>query len=182
MKYDIVNLSKFLSLILRHLPEKINIKLDENGWANVEELIKKIRANGQYIDMEILEKVVQENDKKRFAFNEDKTKIRANQGHTIKVDVELKKMLPPQILYHGTKKAFLSSILAEGLKKGKRLYVHLSKDVKTAKIVADRRMGENVLLKIDAEKMSNDGFEFYLSENEVWLCEYVPTKYISIHK
>ncbi len=170
---DIKKLSKFLSLILRHKPETINIKLDKNGWANVSEILR-----GMKIDFATLEKVVAENDKQRFSFNEDKTKIRANQGHSLKVDVELVEKIPPEILYHGTIEKNLESISVRGLLKMNRLYVHLSADIETAKKVATRRAGNAIIFKVAARQMFNDGFKFFQSANGVWLVETVPPKYL----
>lgn len=167
--------SKFLSLVLRHKPEKIGIKLDENGWADVSELLSKMK-NG--ITMEILEEIVVTNDKQRFAFNEDKTKIRANQGHSINVDLELKVLVPPNMLYHGTAERFIKSIMETGLDKRNRTHVHLSQNYDTA-ISVGSRYGKPVILKIDTKKMSEDGYIFYLSENNVWLTDSVPVKYIT---
>ena len=171
---EIKKLSKFLSLILRHKPETINIKLDKNGWANVPEILR-----GMKIDFATLEKVVAENDKQRFSFNEDKTKIRANQGHSVKVDVELVEKIPPEILYHGTIEKNLKNISAQGLLKMNRLYVHLSADIETAKKVAARRIGNAVIFKVAARQMYDDGFKFFQSANGVWLVETVPSKYLS---
>lgn len=171
---DIKKLSKFLSLILRHKPETINIKLNKNGWANVPEILR-----GMKIDFATLEKVVAENDKQRFSFNEDKTKIRANQGHSVKVDVELVEKIPPEILYHGTIEKNLKNISAQGLLKMNRLYVHLSADIETAKKVAARRIGNAVIFKVAARQMYDDGFKFFQSANGVWLVETVPPQYLS---
>ena len=170
-------LSVFISLILRHKPETIGIQLDEHGWANVDELISGISSTGRKIDMEILEEIVRADNKQRYSFNENKTLIRANQGHSIPVDVELKEQQPPQILYHGTASRFLDSIMQEGLKPMSRLYVHLSSDMETAMKVG-KRHGEPVVLKINSEEMCNDGIKFYLSENGVWLAKSVAKKYI----
>ncbi len=169
------DISKLLSLVLRHKPETIGIELDKNGWADVSELLSKI---GRNISMDLLEEIVATSDKKRFAFNDAKTKIRANQGHSINVDVELKVVTPPKILYHGTADRFLESIMAKGLEKGNRLHVHLSENYDTATKVGIRH-GKPLILKIDAEKMNNDGYKFYLSANNVWLTDFVPVKYIS---
>lgn len=170
-------LSIFISLILRHKPEEIGISLDEHGWANVEELINGINNTGRKIDMEILEEIVRTDNKKRYSFNEDKTLIRANQGHSIPVDVELKEAIPPKILYHGTAARFLGSISEQGIKPMNRLYVHLSEDFDTAVKVGSRH-GKNAILEIDAERMYKDGIKFYLSENNVWLTKYVDWKYV----
>lgn len=164
--------SKFLSLILRHSPETVGIKLDKNGWADVDELLEKIN-----LDFETLDDIVETNDKKRFSFNEDLTKIRANQGHSINIDLELKPIEPPHNLYHGTIANFLRSIAKEGLTKQNRQYVHLSKDTETAKKVGMRR-GKPIILAIRAEEMYEKGYKFYLSENGVWLTDHVPAKFI----
>lgn len=122
------SISKFLSLVLRHSPETIGLKLDENGWADVEELIAKCSTNGNSLNQELLDYVVENNDKKRFAFNEDKTKIRASQGHSISVELNLNETEPSEFLYHGTVEKFLENIKKEGLQKMSRQHVHLSKD------------------------------------------------------
>lgn len=171
--------SKFLSLILRHKPETVGIKLDGNGWADVKELLEKINASGWTVTFAELEKVVRENDKQRFSFNEDKTKIRANQGHSVKVDVELEEKIPPEFLYHGTIERNEKSIAAQGILKGSRLYVHLSADVENAQKVAARRRGKPIIYKISAQKMYEDGYKFFQSKNGVWLTDTVPPKYFS---
>lgn len=172
-------LSVFISLILRHKPETIGISLDEHGWACVEELINGINNAGKVINMEILEEIVATDNKKRYSFNEDKTLIRANQGHSVSVDVELKEQQPPEFLYHGTATRFLENIMSQGIKSMSRLYVHLSKDIETAKLVG-KRHGEIVVLKVNTGKMYRDGIKFYLSENGVWLTKYVESKYFEI--
>ena len=172
-------LSVFISLILRHKPETIGIQLDEHGWANVDELIDGTNNTGRKIDIEILEEIVRTDNKQRYSFNEDETLIRANQGHSIPVDVELKKHQPPQILYHGTASRFFDSIMQDGLKPMSRLYVHLSSDMETAMKVG-KRHGEPVVLKVKSEEMYKDGIEFYLSENGVWLTKNVDKKYIML--
>lgn len=176
---DLNKLSVFISLILRHKPEVINIKLDNYGYANVEELILGINKTGRKIDMDILEEIVKTDNKGRYSFNGDKTKIRANQGHSINVDVELKEETPPKYLYHGTSTRFLSMIEKEGIRPMARLYVHLSEDRETAINVGSRH-GEPIILKIDTEKMINDGFRFLISENGVWLTKYISPIYFSI--
>jgi len=173
---EYITLSKFLSLILRHKPETVGIKLDEHGWANVDELIKKM-SKEKYITKDILEYIVEHDSKQRYSFNEDKTLIRANQGHSINVDVELEEKEPPEILYHGTAESFVESIMNEGLKKGKRLYVHLSKDIVTARKVGIRH-GVPVIFEVKAKEMFNDGYKFFISANGVWLTDHVPKKYL----
>ncbi len=169
---NLTQTSKLISLILRHKPETIGITLDEHGWANVEELIR-----GVNIEMETLEQIVATDDKQRYSFNDDKTLIRANQGHSIPVDVELEEVQPPEFLWHGTAEKYVNSICREGLIPKSRLYVHLSADVQTATTVGQRH-GEAVLLRIDARKMYQDGFKFYLSKNGVWLTKHVSTSYL----
>ena len=169
--------SRFISLILRHKPEIIGITLDEHGWANVKDLIEGIKKT-RPIDMDMLEEIVRTDNKQRYSFNEDKTLIRANQGHSIPVDVELKKAVPPDILYHGTGEKYVSSIDKEGLLPKSRLYVHLSKDEETA-VNVGKRHGKPVIYKVDARKMQEDGFEFFLSVNGVWLTKEVPVRYLT---
>lgn len=169
--------SKFLSLVLRHSPEKIGLKLDENGWADVEELILKCSQKGNKLDKVLLDYVVENNDKKRFAYNEDETKIRASQGHSISVELNLAETEPSEYLYHGTVGKFIESIQKEGLKKMSRQHVHLSKDKETAIKVGSRR-GVPQVLTVRSGAMHRDGFKFYLSENNVWLTDEVPVKYI----
>lgn len=168
--------SKFISLILRHKPETIGITLDEHGWANVDELIEGISKTHE-INREILEEIVHTDNKQRYSFNEDKTLIRANQGHSIPVDVELEEVEPPKYLYHGTGEKYRESIDAEGLKPKSRLYVHLSEDIETATKVGSRH-GKPVVYRVFAGWMHRNGFRFYRSVNGVWLTKDVPTKYI----
>lgn len=174
---QIKNISKFLSLILRHSPETIGLQLDENGWADVTELITKAAAHRQVFDMATLEMVVAGNDKQRFAFNEDHTRIRANQGHSINVELNLVAQEPPEVLYHGTVAKFLQNIQQEGLLKMSRQHVHLSKERATAEKVGSRR-GVPVILTVRSGQMFRDGISFYLSENGVWLTDAVPARYI----
>ena len=171
-------LSKFLSLVLRHRPEVIDIELTSQGWANTKELIEKCQAQGRKIDFETLKQVVAQNDKKRFAFNDDYSQIRASQGHSIPIDLGYTHQEPPEVLYHGTATRFLGSIYAQGLIKGKRHHVHLSTNRDTALKVGQRH-GKPVILEIAAQKMVNAGHTFYLSENGVWLTEQVPPEFLS---
>ncbi len=172
-------LSIFISLILRHKPETIGIKLDDYGYANVNELIEKINNTGRNINIEILEQIVKEDNKQRYSFNDDRSKIRANQGHSININVELKELEPPKYLYHGTATRFLENIKNEGIIKQSRLYVHLSRDIDTA-VKVGKRHGTPVILKINTGKMYENGYKFYLSENNVWLCEHIPFEYVEI--
>ncbi|KQT22325.1 RNA 2'-phosphotransferase [Chryseobacterium sp. Leaf404] len=169
--------SKFLSYVLRHHPELIGLSLDENGWANVEELIAKSTNDTQGFTFEELNEIVETNDKKRFVFNDDKTRIRANQGHSIGIDLNLKPQLPPEFLYHGTAQANFDSILENGIEKRSRQHVHLSLDKETANKVGMRH-GKPVILTVKTKEMSEDGILFYLSENGVWLTDFVDAKYI----
>ncbi len=178
MDKQLKHTSKFLSLVLRHQPEEIGLQLDEHGWASVEELITKMNAKAVVVDMAMLETIVATNDKKRFVFNDDKTRIRASQGHSIEVELDLQPTEPPAILYHGTTGKYLASILQMGLQKQARQHVHLSATIDTAMAVGNRH-GKPVVLTIDARAMHDNGFAFYLSENKVWLTEAVPVQYIS---
>ncbi len=174
---NLTRVSKFLSLVLRHKPQEIGILLDANGWANIDELIEKSRSKGIYLTFDTIEEVVLTNDKQRFALSDDCCRIRANQGHSVSVDLQLLKTEPPAFLYHGTVDKFIDSIKKSGLQKMSRQHVHLSKDHETAHKVGSRR-GAPVILKINAGQMHNDGYAFYCSENGVWLCHDVPVKYI----
>lgn len=170
-------ISTFMSLVLRHKPQEIGLILDENGWINVEEFLSQMNAYMYKINREELEYIVENNDKKRFAFSEDKTRLRANQGHSISIDLALEPTEPPPFLYHGTVAKFLSSIKLEGLKKMSRQHVHLSKDLETATKVGNRR-GNAIILSIRTGEMHQDGFQFFCSDNGVWLTDHVPAKYI----
>ena len=169
-----IKLGRFLCLVLRHHPEEAGITLDEHGWADVGALLRGVCATGREIDREMLERIVREDNKQRYSFNEDHTKIRANQGHSIPVDVELRKVQPPQYLYHGTAARFLPAIRTDGIRKMNRQYVHLSPDYQTAVAVGRRHGSPVVVLRIDAGAMAQNGMAFFRSENGVWLCEYVP--------
>ena len=174
-----VKASKALSYFLRHNPKAGGLTLDGNGWAVVEPALaaisQRIRAP---FTREMLDKLVAECPKQRFAFNEDGTKIRANQGHSIEVDLEFEPADPPDVLYHGTARRFMDSIQKEGLQKMNRQYVHLSVDVGTATNVG-KRHGSPTVLKIDAKKMKEDGIVFYVSKNGVWLTDHVDPQYFT---
>ena len=174
---DKIRLSKFISLVLRHRPEIISLKLDDHGWCNVGELIDQLNRHGKSITHDILQDIVNTDTKQRYSYNENHTKIRANQGHSIKVDLELKEEEPPEFLYHGTVEKFVGSIMRNGLQKRQRQFVHMSYDIETAEAVA-RRKGDPVILKIHSGKMFCDGYNFYKSKNNVWLCNSVPSNYI----
>lgn len=168
--------SKFISLILRHKPEVIGITLDEHGWAEVGALIEGIQKTRPF-DMETLEEIVRTDNKQRYSFNEDKTLIRANQGHSIPVDVELEAVAPPEFLWHGTGQKYVESIGRMGLIPKSRLYVHLSGDRETAVKVGSRH-GSPALYQVQSEQMAKDGYVFYRSVNGVWLTKRVPVKYL----
>lgn len=174
---NLTNLSRYLSLILRHKPEAIDITLDKHGWANVHDLIAGIVKNNPGFNMEVLEEIVRTDNKQRYSFNPDKTLIRANQGHSIPVDVELSEVEPPELLFHGTGKKYVNSILQQGLIPKSRLYVHLSKDIDTA-IKVGKRHGKEVVFQVATGQMCRDGYKFYLSVNGVWLTKEVPVNYM----
>lgn len=176
---SLLETSRFISLVLRHKPEAIGIALDEHGWANVDELIAGI-SKTHPLTMEMLEEIVSTDDKKRYSFNEDKTLIRANQGHSIPVDVELEEVKPPKHLYHGTGEKYVPSIDRQGLIPKSRLYVHLSRDIDTA-VKVGKRHGNPVVYVVDSEKMSEQGYKFFLSVNGVWLTEKVPVDFLTKH-
>lgn len=178
MSENLTKTSRFLSLVLRHKPEVIGIELDKNGWADVQSLINGVNRTGKYfLDMKILDEIVRNDEKGRYSFSTDKKKIRANQGHSIKVDVELKKCKPPEYLYHGTAEKYVETINSEGLKPKRRLYVHLSVDAETAEKVGSRH-GKPFIYRILSGEMHRQGYEFYISENGVWLADFIPKNFI----
>lgn len=176
---DLSKLSKLISRILRHAPESIGIEIEYYGaWADTKQLINGINSHSKYnIDMAILEKIVADDEKGRYSFNADKSKIRANQGHSVDVDMGFAEKIPPEILYHGTAERFVESILSEGLKKMQRQYVHLSKDEETASKVGVRH-GKLHIFRVLSGEMYRQGYKFYCSENGVWLTDNVPPKFL----
>jgi len=174
---NIKRVSKLMSLILRHRPEHIKAVLDENGWLLIDELIKGINKKGIQLNRELLEVVVKENDKKRFIISDDGLRIRANQGHSVNVDLELKAVEPPEFLFHGTVPKFMGAIQDKGLLKMSRQHVHLSTNRDTAISVGSRR-GKPVILTVRSGEMYKSGSSFFLSENGVWLTEAVSPQYI----
>lgn len=175
--YTTVRLSKFLSRVLRHDPASIGVTLDAQGWADVDALLEGARRAGVPLTREALERVVAENDKQRYALSDDGRRIRANQGHSIPVDLGLEPVAPPEHLYHGTADRFVAAIRHDGLLPRRRTHVHLSPDEATAARVGARH-GRPVVLTIDAGRMQRDGHVFYLSDNGVWLTERVPSEYL----
>jgi putative RNA 2'-phosphotransferase len=176
---EVVRISRFLSLVLRHQPQTIGLQLDEQGWAPVDSLLQNIKAKGFYLDQATLQHIVDTNNKKRFAFNGDKTKIRASQGHSIAVDLGYSKTIPPPVLYHGTAEKNVAAILKEGLKKRSRQQVHLSAEKETAMQVG-RRHGTPVVVEVASARMHADGYQFFLSANSVWLTDAVPAAYLRL--
>lgn len=174
-----VEISKFLSYVLRHAPQSIGLSVDAGGWAAVDDLLAKASAAGQPLGRAALETVVGESDKKRFTFSEDGKRIRAAQGHSFPVDLGLEPKTPPPVLYHGTAKRFLDSILERGILPGDRQKVHLSADLDTAQSVG-RRHGSPVVLIVDTHRMSADFHQFIQADNGVWLADLVPSTYLSI--
>ncbi len=177
MDKRLVRLSKFLSRVLRHHPEAIGLTLDAQGWAEVAHLLVQARTHGVALTWETLQEIVAQNDKQRFAFSDEGTRIRASQGHSIPVDLGLAPTEPPELLYHGTAARFVAAIRGRGLLPGRRNHVHLSADETTATRVGGRH-GDPVVLKVRAGLMHAAGYRFYLSANEVWLTEHVPALYL----
>jgi putative RNA 2'-phosphotransferase len=177
MRRKLVRASRFLSLVLRHKPQVIGLTLDPSGWASVDELLEKAKQAGVSLDLALLQRVVAQNDKQRFALSADGLRIRANQGHSLPVDLGLEALAPPELLYHGTATRFLASIRRQGLVPGKRNHVHLSPDAHTA-LKVGRRHGEPVVLRVRAGRMHARGARFYRSANGVWLVEKVPAEHL----
>ena len=177
MKDKIKQTSKLLSFLLRHQPEAAELTLDAEGWVNLETLIAKINEHYYAVDTTLIQTVVSINDKKRFVISDDGMRIRANQGHSIEVDLNLVPTVPPDILYHGTVEKFVKAIQCAGLQKMSRQHVHLSTERDTAAQVGSRR-GKAIVLTIDARRMARDGYPFYQSKNGVWLTEHIPSCYI----
>ena len=173
-------ISKFLSFVLRHNPDHIGIRLDENGWTDAKVLVERVNAHNIPLTFELLKYIVETNSKKRFAFDESFEKIRASQGHSVDVDLGYAAQKPPAILYHGTAERSVNAILEQGLQKQGRTHVHLSLDVGTAKNVGQRH-GKVAVLIVFAGEMHERGFEFFLSENGVWLTDRVPAEFLKEH-
>ena len=176
---EITRISKFLSLILRHQPARIGLKLEGAGWVGATDLLEAVNRNGVSLTLDQLKGVVATNDKKRFEFSEDGQRIRASQGHSVEVDLQYESQVPPELLYHGTPERFVESIRATGLNKGQRHHVHLSPDPQTATKVGERR-GRPMVLSIRSGEMHRQGHVFYRSANGVWLVDHVPPQFIQI--
>jgi putative RNA 2'-phosphotransferase len=173
----LVKISKYLSKHLRHTPEQIGLKLAPGGWVAVDELLAACKKHSFAINRLELNEVVAKNDKKRFSFDSTRSLIRANQGHSVEVDLQLEPAIPPDVLYHGTGHAAVEAILHEGLRKMSRHHVHLSSDITTAQKVGARH-GRPVVLRVNAAAMHEEGFTFHCSENGVWLVDHVPPEYL----
>lgn len=178
MGRNLVTISKFLAKHLRHAPEALGLTLQPGGWVPVDALLSASEQAGFTITYDELIECVETNDKKRFSFDDTGDLIRANQGHSVEVDLQLEEKQPPDVLYHGTVERFIASIMEEGLMKGKRHHVHLSRDVETARKVGSRR-GKPVVLQVDAAKMHGEGFKFWVSVNGVWLTDAVPALFLA---
>lgn len=175
---ELTKIGRFLTFVLRHKPEEIDLELDSNGWAFIDDIIQLSTKQDYSLTREIIESVVEADSKGRFALSDDGNKIRAQQGHSTNVvSIEYKSDVPPDVLYHGTAQHKIDSILKLGLIKGKRHHVHLTTDFDTA-LQVGARYGSPVVIEIDAKRMVDDGFVFFLSENKVWLIEHVQAQYI----
>jgi putative RNA 2'-phosphotransferase len=174
---NLVRLSKWMSLVLRHDPAKFDVELDDAGWTRVDDLLAAAARAGVPLDAALLRRVVEENDKRRFALSGDGAMIRASQGHSVAVDLGLEPAEPPSILFHGTATRFLDSIRRDGLVPGSRRHVHLSADAGTATTVGARH-GRPAILRVAAGRMHADGHRFFLSANGVWLTDAVPASYL----
>ena len=177
-----VKISKFLSLVLRHSPQTIHLNMDKNGWVEINELIHNAKQYKEiYLNTDLIKTIVETNDKQRFIISDDGERIRANQGHSIKIDLELKSETPPDVLYHGTASRFLDDIMKYGLKPMSRQYVHLSATEEIA-LEVGKRHGKPIILCINAKEMHEENYNFYLSKNKIWLTNEVPAKYIKLIK
>lgn len=169
-------IGKTLAYVLRHVPESIGITLDSGGWANIQELLAALNNHGTKIDRVLLESIIAQDSKQRYKISEDGQSIRASQGHSINVNLNLTLQDPPDVLYHGTASRFMDSIYRQGLIKMSRMYVHLSSNRATAQKVGERH-GKPVILVIDSKRMVEAGIKFFLSDNGVWLTDHVPVEY-----
>lgn len=174
-KKENVKIAKLLCFVLRHKPESIGLSLDKHGWAVVDDLVRLTPKYNLTVDR--LHEIANDDDKMRFAFSDDNTRIRANQGHSIDIEPDFEEATPPDLLYHGTAERFLKSILSEGVSKQKRHHVHLSENMRTASEVG-KRYGKPVILFVDAKAMLDDGYTFFRTLNNVWLVEHIPPRYL----
>ncbi|MCD8739054.1 RNA 2'-phosphotransferase [Mucilaginibacter roseus] len=174
-----VKISRLMSLALRHSPETLGITLDENGWCEVPKLLTGLENKGHSINIDTLTAIVKSNEKQRFAFDDSGTRIRANQGHSLNVDLGLSEAVPPEYLFHGSTVSNLASIQANGLLKGGRQHVHLSTDFDTV-LAVGKRHGKPLIFQVSAGKMATEGYKFFVSANEVWLTDFVPPEFIQV--
>lgn len=179
MSSRLVTVSKYLAKHLRHAPEQLGLTLESGGWVSVDDFLEASRQHKFPIAYDELLECVETNDKQRFSFDDTGDRIRANQGHSVEVDLQLEEQTPPDILYHGTVAKVLDSIRAQGLLKGRRHHVHLSRDVETATKVGSRR-GKPVILQVAAHEMHRQQHKFYISVNGVWLTDTVPPPFLTI--
>ncbi len=177
--HEIKKVSKSLSYVLRHQPDSIGVELEPAGWIEVDTLLMAFERSGRRISRSTLEHVVETNDKRRFELSGDGRRIRARQGHSVEVDLAYEAATPPDVLYHGTATRNLDSILEQGLSKGNRHHVHMSTN-RRAMLAVGMRHGRPVLLAIDAAQMREDGHEFFVTGNDVWLTDHVPPAYLKI--
>ncbi|MCC7207729.1 MAG: RNA 2'-phosphotransferase [Anaerolineae bacterium] len=175
----LIQLSKYLAKHLRHRPERLGLTLAPGGWVSIDTLLEACQRHGMALTRAELEAVVAQNDKRRFSFDASGTRIRASQGHSVAVDLQLEPQRPPPVLYHGTGQQSVDAIQHMGLLKMQRQHVHLSADSQTAEKVG-RRHGNPVVFAVDAARMHADGHTFYCSDNGVWLVERVPPMYLSL--
>ena len=176
MERTLIEWSRLLAMVLRHKPQAVGIELDAHGWAEVSAIVSAFNKMGIFT-LAMLKEIVRDDEKQRYSFNEDGTKIRANQGHSVQVDVELTEAVPPPVLYHGTGTKYVDSINKEGLLPRQRLYVHLSSDVKTA-LKVGKRHGEPFVYEVLSGEMARVGYKIYLSANGVWLTNFLPVKFL----
>lgn len=175
----LTSISKFMSLVLRHQPDLVGLSLDGAGWTSVDDLLARAAAHGRAITRDQLNEVVATSDKRRFALSDDGLRIRANQGHSVDVDLGLAPVRPPEFLFHGTASRFVDSVMATGLERRSRHHVHLTEDIAIGEAVG-RRYGKPVILRIAAGRMAEAGHVFFRSANDVWLVEAVPSQFIEV--
>ena len=175
----LVKVSRYLSKHLRHRPERLGLDLEAGGWVSIERLLEACNRQGMRLSRAELDEVVRRNDKQRYSIDATGTRIRANQGHSIDVDLQLEPAVPPAVLFHGTGAASVPSILRDGLDRRGRHHVHLSADVGTARRVGARH-GRPAVLQVDAAGLSDAGALFFVSDNGVWLTKSVPARFVSL--
>jgi putative RNA 2'-phosphotransferase len=178
-KQRLVKVSKYLSKHLRHQPQRLGLELQPGGWVDVDELLQVLARNAFHVSRSELEEVVRQNDKQRFTLDAATNRIRANQGHSVKIDLQLEPSEPPTLLYHGTGEQTIPALLSAGIRKMGRHHVHLTPNFETA-VSVGRRHGVPVVLSVDSATMHRDGLVFYRSDNGVWLVDEVPPRYLKV--